>query len=293
MTLVSVIIPCYNQGKYLNEAVQSVLKSSYENYEVIIVNDGSTDPYTNELLAHYNKPRCLVITTQNNGLAEARNVGISIAKGKYILPLDADDRISPFYLEEAVRLLEDNMAGIVYSRVRNFGIRHGEWKLPPYSLERMLCGNIIFCSAFYRKADWKKVGGYKKEMKYGCQDWEFWLSLIETGVSVYQIPKIHFYYRIRSKSMARTSNMDNTSRINQEIFNYHRELFIKNMPNPVQLLRENAEYSRLYNRIDHKVGRLIFKPLYYIRNGYYLIAETLSDFNLKHFSGKFIRKIPE
>lgn len=279
MTLVSVIIPCYNQGKYLDEAVQSVLKSSYENFEVIIVNDGSTDAYTNNILANYNKRKCTVISTPNNGLAEARNIGIRAAKGIYVLPLDADDRISPNYMEEAIHILENSKeVGIVYSRVKNFGMKHGEWKLPAYSLQRMLSGNIIFCSGFFRKADWEKVGGYKKEMRFGCQDWEFWLSLIETGISVFQIPKIHFYYRIRPKSMARTSNLYNTSQINQDIFNYHRDLYINNMPNPVQLLRDNAEYIRLLNRIDHKLGRLIFKPLYYLRSGYYRIIDKFFDF---------------
>lgn len=263
---VSVIIPCYNQGKYLNEAVDSVLKSTYDNFEIVIVNDGSTDSYTNELLSRYNKPKCTVVSTQNNGLAEARNVGIRKANGTYILPLDADDRISPHYIEEAVQILENQKdIGIVYCRVKNFGMKNGEWKLPEYSLERMLRGNVIICSAFFRKSDWEKVGGYKKEMKFGCQDWEFWLSLIETGVSAYRIPKIHFYYRIRPKSMVRTSNIDHTFEINQQIFNYHKDFFLNNMPNPVHLLRENTEYSRLLNRIDHKVGRLIFIPIKLIR----------------------------
>lgn len=282
MILVSVIIPCYNQGKYLDESVQSVLKSSYENFEVIIVNDGSTDDFTNNLLAHYNKPKCTVITTPNNGLAEARNIGIRIARGFYILPLDADDRISPHYIEEAVQIMENEKGiGIVYSRVKNFGIKNGEWKLPDYSLQRMLCGNIIFCSAFFKKSDWEKVGGYKKEMKYGCQDWEFWLSLIEIGVSVYKIPRIHFYYRIRLGSMVRTSNIDHTYEINREIFNYHKDLFLNNMPNPVQLLRENAEYLRLLNRIDHKVGRWLFMPINYMRNFYYRIAHSIYEYYCK------------
>jgi glycosyltransferase involved in cell wall biosynthesis len=278
MTFVSVIIPCYNQGKYIDETVNSVLNSTFSNYEIIIINDGSSDDFTNELLANYNKSKCTVITTSNKGLAEARNVGIKRAKGDYILPLDADDRISPDYMKEAVELLDmDKNLGIVYCRVKNFGIKNGEWKLPTYSLQRMLMGNIIFCSAFFRKSDWQKVGGYKIDMKFGCQDWEFWLSLIETGVTVYQIPKIHFYYRIRLKSMARTSNVENTSIINSEIFKYHKELFLNNMPNPVQLLRENEEYSRLFNRVDHKMGRVLFMPLFYFRNLWYKILNLFQN----------------
>ena len=92
MMKVSVIIPCYNQGQYIEEAVKSVLAQTYQNFEIIIVNDGSTDEFTNKLLSDYDKQKTKVLHTDNQGLASARNNGIKVAKGKYILPLDADER---------------------------------------------------------------------------------------------------------------------------------------------------------------------------------------------------------
>jgi glycosyltransferase involved in cell wall biosynthesis len=99
MSKVSVIMPCYNQGQYIDEAVDSVLTQTYQNYEIIIVNDGSTDEFTNEKLKNYNKPKTQVIHTANQGLSAARNNGIHASNGEFILPLDADDKIANTYLE--------------------------------------------------------------------------------------------------------------------------------------------------------------------------------------------------
>ena len=98
MAKVSVIIPCYNQGAYLNEAVESILAQSYRDFEIIVVNDGSTDEETNRLLSGYDRQQTRVLHTENQGLSSARNNGIREAQGEYILPLDADDRIDPTYL---------------------------------------------------------------------------------------------------------------------------------------------------------------------------------------------------
>ncbi|HNX59960.1 MAG TPA: glycosyltransferase family A protein, partial [Spirochaetota bacterium] len=134
MPKVSVIIPCYNQGIYVDEAVDSVLRQTFDDYEIIIVNDGSTDEITNEKLKSYCRPRTRVLTTENQGLAEARNTGIRNSSGVYILPLDADDVIAETYLEKAVAILDGNQkVGIVYSRAMLFGERSGEWRLPVYS----------------------------------------------------------------------------------------------------------------------------------------------------------------
>ena len=108
MPKVSVIIPCYNHGEYLDEAVESVLTQTYQNFEIIIVDDGSTDQSTIDLLKVYRKPKTRVIRTDNQGLASARNNGIKEAKGEYILPLDADDKIGKEYLKKAVKILDEN-----------------------------------------------------------------------------------------------------------------------------------------------------------------------------------------
>ena len=248
MPKVSVVIPCYNHGKYVREAVESVLNQTYQDFEIIIVNDGSTDKFTNNLLKNYEIPKTRIIHTDNQGLASARNNGIREAKGEYILPLDADDKIGNEYLEEAVKILDINPGiGIVYSKAKTFGAVEKEWELPEYSLEKMLLDNIIFCSAFFRKKDWKKVGGYDPEMIYGWEDYNFWLSLIERGVLVYKIPKVLFYYRTFEDSMVRSKTKDQKVEMFVKIFQNHRELFGKNIRVLIDKILIDQEYvAQLY-----------------------------------------------
>ena len=244
MPKVSVVIPCYNQGKYVHEAVESVLNQTYQDFEIIIVNDGSTDEFTNNLLKNYEMPKTRIIHTDNQGLASARNNGIKDAKGEYILPLDADDKIGNEYLEKAVKILDINPGiGIVYSKAETFGAVEKEWELPEYSVENMLLDNIIFCSAFFRKKDWGKVGGYDPEMIYGWEDYDFWLSLIARGVLVYKIPKVLFYYRTFEDSMVRSKTKDQKVEMFVKIFQKHQELFEKNIRVWIDRILIDQEYA--------------------------------------------------
>jgi glycosyltransferase involved in cell wall biosynthesis len=103
---VSVIIPCYNLGEYLDEAVGSVLSQTYQGFEILVVDDGSTEPATRALLADYRRPDTRVIHAAYGGLAAARNLGIASAAGEYLCALDADDRLDPTYFEKAVPVLD-------------------------------------------------------------------------------------------------------------------------------------------------------------------------------------------
>jgi len=205
MPKVSVIIPCYNQGAYLEEAVESVLAQTFQDFEILVVDDGSTDAETVKMLKDAAWPKTRVIHTENQGLSAARNNGIREAQGAYILPLDADDKIGKGYLEEAVRILDRHPEiGIVYCEASYFGVKGGRWDLPEYSLDKIMHHNVIFCTALFRKEDWEAVGGYNVNMVYGWEDWDFWLSLIHIGRKVFRIPKVYFYYRLREASMVRT-----------------------------------------------------------------------------------------
>ena len=153
-----------------------------------------------------------------------------VARGDYILPLDADDKIGKEYLEEAVKILDENPGiGIVYCRAEAFGMVNRKWELPEYCLEEMLLDNIIFCSGFFRKNDWEKVGGYNLQMIYGWEDYDFWLSLIELGVLVYRIPKVLFYYRTMPGSMVKSKTKKQKIEMFTKIFRRHQDLFTKNI----------------------------------------------------------------
>lgn len=229
----SVVIACHNDGPHLLEAVDSVRAQTLAAWEIVIVDDGSTDLATHQALDACQKINVQVIRTENRGLPLARNLGIAAACGEYILPLDADDRIAPTYLEQAVAVLDRRPEiGIVYCQAEFFGGQSGRWDLPPFSLQEMLLHNLVFASAMFRKADWQAAGGYKPSMKYGWEDWEFWLSLLELGRQVYCIPQPLFFYRRKPDSMIarlaqRPHELDYSFR---QVFRHHRRLYAAHAP---------------------------------------------------------------
>lgn len=200
---VSIIVPCYNQAQYLNESLQSVLEQSSDNWECIIVNDGSPDD--TEKVAEFwldKDVRFKYVYQENGGLSRARNFGISHASGEFILPLDADDKISKDYVSLAIKAFqEEDSLKVVYCKADKFGIENGVWDLAPFSLLNLSRENMIFCSALFRKSDWEQVGGYDLNMKHGCEDWEFWIALLKNGGNVKQLNQVGFYYRTKASSM--------------------------------------------------------------------------------------------
>ena len=197
--LISVVTPFYNHGKTLPETIASVLGQTFQDFEYIIVNDGSTDAISQEVFNGIDDQRIRKILQKNQGVAVARNHGISEARGKYILCLDADDRIDPTYLEKAVTVLELNPGvGIVYSHVHFFGIEEGVAREPEFNADILLEANILHTASVFRKKDWERVGGYKSNL--GFEDWEFWINLVEHGVVGQLIPEALFYYRRAEQS---------------------------------------------------------------------------------------------
>jgi len=247
MPKVSIIIPCYNQGQYVDEAVDSVLAQTFQDFEIIIVNDGSIDDFTNEKLINYNKPKTIVIHTTNQGLSAARNNGIKASSGVYILPLDADDKIATTYLEKAVKKLDSKKRiGIVYCKAEYFGEKTGEWVLPDYNFYEFLNGNQIFCSGFFRRVDYNKSKGYNSNMIYGWEDWDFWLSLIENDIEVYRVPEVLFYYRIRANSMLRTMVYEEQLYLHNMRFINHIKLYAKNCYNYNEIIRLGIQITFKY-----------------------------------------------
>lgn len=232
MPKISVIIPCYNQGQYLEEAIQSVLNQTFKDFEIIVVNDGSTESSTIEILNNLDMPKTRVIHTTNQKLAMARNNGIIEARGQYILPLDCDDKIGAKYLELANEILDNNPeTGIVYCKAEYFGSQEGEWILPSYNFPAILIVNHIFCSALFRKSDWEKVGGYNSNMIHAFEDWDFWLSLISIGAKVHRIDDILFYYRQHDNptSMINKLPVSKFVDMKNQIISNHKELYAKNI----------------------------------------------------------------
>lgn len=200
--IISIIIPCFNYGRFILNTISNVEKCDSDLYELIIVNDGSTDLHTREILNSLEQRGYHVINQENKGVSAARNAGIKVANGKYILPLDADDEIYPSYLPLALNLLnKEPEIGVVYGRAEYFGTQQGEWQLPnqQFDVKRLLLFNYIYISGIYRKSIWTECGGYDTEMSE-WEDWDFWLSVAERGWKFAQLDCLVFRYRIHELS---------------------------------------------------------------------------------------------
>ena len=159
---VSIVIPCYNHGAMLREALASVEQVRNENLlEVIIVDDGSSDAETIRILKEVAEAGYRVVSQPNRGSGAARNTGIRLAKGEFILPLDSDNQLRNVYLNEGVSLLRRNSSvGVVYTDAEYFGERSGRWYVPDFNLLSLIRMNFIDTCALYRKKLWEEVGGY-------------------------------------------------------------------------------------------------------------------------------------
>lgn len=201
--LISIIIPCYNMGTFLTEAVESVEKV-YDSdiHEIIIVNDGSTDPETLRILAAISHH--LVINKNNGGLANARNAGIANSRGKYLLFLDADNLLTNGYLTAGVDFLDTHEdTDIVYGDSEMFGERTGFLPAKPYNLQTLMTGNYIDACCLIRKSVFDELGGFDEGMPVqGLEDWEMWLRAAFNGRQFHYLEgTVIQQYRVRSRSM--------------------------------------------------------------------------------------------
>jgi glycosyltransferase involved in cell wall biosynthesis len=245
---VSVVIPCFNLAEYLDEAIDSVLAQTFQDFEILVVDDGSNDPYTKNKLSVLNNPRVRVFRSENQGLAGARNLAIASAQGQYILPLDADDRLSPTFLQKTVAVLDTRAdVGIAYSEVEWFGEKSGKWDVPPYRFPDILLDNVIVASALFRRSDWELVGGYSSEFRSRWEDYDFWLSLIERGRVPYRIPEVLFYYRQRSGSMTQRALPMDRAPLYELLFRRHREMYSNNMGYVFERIAKLEEELQLRN----------------------------------------------
>ncbi|WP_143191724.1 glycosyltransferase family A protein, partial [Paenibacillus sp. P46E] len=215
--LVSIIIPCYNQGEFLKDCLNSIDKQTYIALEIIIINDGSTEKITLDFLGKLGKERedIKIINQTNSGVSNARNNGILNSKGYYILPIDGDDMIEQTYVEKCVDILDGNsQINVVYCIGMCFGYKNGLFVLDDFSVKKMLKENLVFCSAMFRRVDFDQTQGYNSNMIYGFEDWDFWLSMIEIGKEFFRINEILFYYRIKEVSRnVQTSNDNKDKRL--------------------------------------------------------------------------------
>ncbi|MDX2189426.1 MAG: glycosyltransferase [Bacteroidota bacterium] len=227
--IVSIIIPCFNHGIFLDEAIESVCQIRDVKYEIIIVNDGSTDSFTLSKFKEFEQRGIEVLHQQNKGLGAARNAGIYASKGKYILPLDSDNKIKPEYIYKSLPILENAIADIVYAKPIFIGenIETRKFKTFAFDPFKMLEGNFVDACAVFNKRIWDKTGGFDTNMPVqGNEDWDFWLTSIAVNAKFYFLDEQLFYYRIIRNSMIENATSEaNHEMLKSYIYSKHYKLF--------------------------------------------------------------------
>jgi len=268
--LVSVIIPCYNHGEFLGTSIDSILSQTYQEFEIIIVDDGSDDEETLKILKNIDTPKTTVYHKENGGVASARNFGIERSSGQVILTLDSDDMFAPTFIEKGLAIVKkDSAIGMVTSYARRTkGENSSDFQLTGGDVKDFLVKNHANASLMFRYQCWEEAGGYDEEIR-GFEDWEFFINVTKRGWSVYSIPEYLFYYRDVEGSMYdrvidyRPELIKHMVEKHEEVFKdhvttvvYHKERYIKEL---------NDKLNQLKNSKSMKIGNTVLKPFNLIK----------------------------
>jgi len=261
--LISVVIPCYNDGKYLPETIDKLRQQTYRNFEIIIANDGSTDEYTLKILKELEQQGITVVHKENGRMSSARNYGEKHAKGKFIAALDADDYFHPTFFEKAIKILNtkgNESIAVVTSYIKMFGEEN--------KLSRPRGGNafnFLFSSqcpacAMVRKECWDAVGGYDEAMKNGYEDWEFYIRITQGGWTVHVIPEVLFYYRQTQKSAHKNLTLPNRAALVNYIVDKHKDWYVEELKKLItneQVLytESRISYQRIFRMLMDRFKR--------------------------------------
>ena len=245
MPCVSIIVSCHNFADYLGEALDSILAQSFQDWECIVVDDGSSDGSASIAEAYSTKDkRIRVIVQKNGGVCIARNNGVAASSGQLLLFLDGDDQIMPDFLSMAVPIIQTRPeVKLVYGPAIQFGqgIKTSVLPLPEFSMDTMVGQNCIYITALFRRSDFDRVGGFRREMNAGLEDWDFWLSVLEDGGKVFAMEKPVFRYRFRNGSRNRVISDESLAYLRRQVWERHKPLYSQYFFD----LRDSVEYKRL------------------------------------------------
>ena len=217
MPRISAVMSVYNEERYLNESVDSILAQTFTDFEFIIVDDGSTDG-TAEILSGYDDARVKVITQANQGLIPSLNTAIKQAGGEFLARMDADDISAPERFAKQVDFLRDNpgcgMCGTWYEEIDSTGARSGRKSFPTddRELRRVLVKYNPFChaSVMMRRDLVEAVGGYDVELSRGGEDYDLWFKLAERA-AIANLPEVLIKRRYTSANISTVRERDHIS----------------------------------------------------------------------------------
>ncbi|MDB5279451.1 MAG: hypothetical protein JWR61_4406 [Ferruginibacter sp.] len=249
---ITIVIPCYNQGIFLSDALKSLEACDASLFDLIIVNDGSSEEETKTILNGLSAEGINVINQENKGLGEARNVGIRVSKSDYILPLDADNKILPGYLTKAIEILDRQpQIDVVYGNANLFGEKTGVLRPGPFNLQQLMICNYIDACAVIRKSTLERIGLYDNMKIMGYEDWDLWLRFAFNGYRFYYVDETLFEYRVRGNSMLKNLNQ-NIQRQN-EIEDYFSKKYA-----------DKLDFEFVVNRLLYQFKKRPFRFLHYL-----------------------------
>ncbi len=200
---VSIVIPCFNQGSFIRETLLSIFEQTDEDFEVIVVDDGSDDETTTPMLASLNLPNVTVIHQENRGLSGARNRGIAASRAEYVVTLDADDLLAPTFLTSLRKAIgDDPNVAFAHCWAELFGDTHMIWATRPFNPYQLMLSNSVVGCVLMRRSAWDAVGGYDESMRAGNEDWDLWIRLTAAGYRSVQVREPLFRYRKHGVSMS-------------------------------------------------------------------------------------------
>lgn len=264
---VSVIIPCYNDGEYLQEAVESVERCDKGSYEIIVIDDGSTDKNTIEAIDNIGKNGHKIFRIEHAGQSSARNFGAKQAQYDYLLFLDADNRIYPEYLHEGARILDENPeVGAVYGDKNFFGLENCTVIQHDFDLHEAFFVVIFDMCCVIRKKLWEDCGGLDEKMDF-YEDWEFFMNAAKLGWKFFHIKKAMFDYRIKPESVnSKRFEKSNRLRIMSYIYKKHFDFFVETMDDivgkyglkgKIHILETIAEQERNLAEIERQKNQAL------------------------------------
>ena len=242
---VSVIIASYNYGKYIDETILSVKNQTFQDFEIIVIDDCSSDPFTQEKIKEIaqDKTITLIQNSENKGVVYSRNYAISKASADYILCLDSDDMIRSDCLEKMYGKVDKY--DIVGARVQEFGASNKVTTRTGFDKYTFCFKCTIHNSSLFKKSLWQEVGGYNENMNNGCEDYDFWLAMVEAGAKVTILKDLLIFYRIHGISR-NTRASKHSEELSLNIVKNHPILFRWFLGQSKQKMKQVRRWRRVF-----------------------------------------------
>jgi GT2 family glycosyltransferase len=225
---IAVVVASFNQGLMIREAVSSILAQSLRPDDLVVVDDGSTDPESLDVLASLETDGVRVLRQSNHGVSSARNAGIGSVTADLVAVLDGDDRFRPGFLAAMATEFADDDVVAASSWLSMFGTASGVVRPTGGRVTDFLARNSCPAPAMFRRHLWEQVGGYAEDLREGFEDWDFFLRLLTPGGRVHIVPEPLIEYRTQAGS-ANLEGMTRRLRLYGEIIDRHAAVFASNV----------------------------------------------------------------